>query len=168
MTRRCASFMVNQVKFRAAVYFSVWESVELHSLLILLIYCTWNCDSEICKRVLCFHVCLNFQVWFQFLIACLFQAHRKLESWKNSGYSLNHQCLTVYSRLHKRIALNFSTLMRQIQYRISLTIQGSTDCLSDIKLMNRILRHGSCIPSLPEEYSQVFPRWGMTSRYTSI
>jgi len=33
--------------------------------------------------------------------------------------------------------------------------------------MHRILRHGSRIPGLPEEYSQVFPHPGMMFRHTS-
>jgi len=50
---------------------------------------------------------------------------------------------------------------------ISLIIQGYKDCLSNIQLMYRILRHGSRIPGFSEEYSHIFLRPGMKFRHTS-
>jgi len=46
-------------------------------------------------------------------------AHWILQSRKNSAYSMNQPYLLIFSQLHKRIAVNFSTLLRQIQLRIS-------------------------------------------------
>jgi len=134
----------------------------LHSIMSV-----WNGDSEIFKWDLCDQVRLNFQVWFELFVACLFQAHRILESRKNSEYKLNHQCWIIRSRLHKRIAVNFLTLLRQIQCSICLIIHRLKDYLSNIELMHHILRHGSDISGLHEEYSRVFPRSGMKFRHTS-
>jgi len=131
------------------------------------IFSVWNCDSEMCKWDPCDQVCLNFHVWFQLFIACLFEVHQILESRQNSGYSQNHQCWIIYSRLHKRIAVNFSTLLRQIQCSIFLIIHGWKECLSDIGLMYRILRHSMPISGLQEEFSWVFPCSGMNFRHTS-
>jgi hypothetical protein len=155
MKSRCPCLMVDQGTFRAAIYFSMWESVELQSQLIFIKYFPWDCDSDVCIWNLSIRVRPNFQVWFRFFVASLVQAHRILESWKNTGYSLNHQCSIIYSPVHKRIALNFSTLLRQILYSISLIVQGDTDCLSNIELMYHILRHGTRIAGLPEEFSWV-------------
>jgi len=93
--------------------------------------------------------------------------HLTLESRMNSGYSLNLQCWIIYSQLHIRIAINFSTLMGQIQHSICPIIRGLTECLDDNELMYHFLRHGSCIPDLPKECSWKFPCSGMKFRYTS-
>jgi len=79
----------------------------------------WNCDSDPCEWDPCFQVRLNLQVWFKLFEACLFEAHRILHSQKNSGYSMNQPYWLIFSPLHKRIAVNFSTLLRQIQLAIS-------------------------------------------------
>jgi hypothetical protein len=79
MKRRCPSLMVDKVKLHSTVSFTVGNSVELHSLLIFIIYCLWNCDSEICKWDPYCKVRMNFQVWFQLFVAFLFQAHRRIE-----------------------------------------------------------------------------------------
>jgi len=86
---------------------------------------------------------------------------------KNSGYSLKQQCLKMYSQLRKRITINLSTLLRQIQHSISLMIQEWKYYLSNIELMYHILRHASCIPGLPKEYTQGFHHSGIKFRYTS-
>ena len=83
----------------------------------------WNYDSEICKRDPCDQVHLNFQLWFQLFVHCLFQEHRILELWKNSWYSLIYQCWIIYSRLHKWIIVCFSSRLRQIQCRIASSSQ---------------------------------------------
>jgi len=98
-------------------YILLWESVEavhFHCLLSV-----WNCDSDICERDPCFQVHLNLQVWFKLFDACLFEAHWILQSQKNSGYSMNQPYWLIFSPLHKRITVNFSTLLRQIQLGIS-------------------------------------------------
>ena len=84
----------------------------------------------------------------------------------NSGYSLNEHCWIIYSQLQKRITINFLTFLRQIQHSISLIIQGLKDCLSNIQLMYRILRHGSRIRGLLEEYSQVIPCTRLKFKHT--
>jgi hypothetical protein len=139
-------------------YIRVWTSVDAAVTIHLhTIVSVENCDTKICERDSCFQGRLSLQVWFQFLVAWLFHVHRTLQSWMDSGYSLNQQCWIICSQLHKWIAVNFSTLLRLIQYCISLIIQGQKDCLSYIQLMYRILRHGSRIPGLPEVCSKVFP-----------
>jgi len=89
-------------------YILFWESVEdavtTHHPPIL---CKGNCDSVICERDSCFQVPLNLRVWFQLSVAYQFQTNRILESRKNSGYSPKQRHWRNYSRLHKRIALNF-------------------------------------------------------------
>jgi len=101
----------------AVPYIQLLESVEaahFHSLLSV-----WNCDSDICERDPCFQVRLNLQVWFKLFDASLFEAHRILQSQKNSGYSINQPYWLIFCPFHKRIAVNFSTLLRQIQLGIS-------------------------------------------------
>ena len=154
MKTRCASLMEDSVE----------AAVTTHLFAILSV---WNCDTKICERDSCFQVRMNLRVWFRLLVARLFQAHRILESRKNSEYKLHHQCWIIRSRLHKRIAVNFSTLLKQIQCSIFLIIHGWKECLSDIGLIYRILRHSVPISGLHEEFSRVFPRSGMKFRHTS-
>jgi len=113
-------------------------------------------------------VCLNLQLWFTLFVTCLFQGHRTLELPQISGYSLNQQCWILYNWLHKRIAINFFTFLRQIQHSLSLIIHGWKDRLSDIKLIYSILWHPSCIPGVRTESSRIFPRSGMQLRHTQI
>ena len=153
----------------AVSYTLLWETVQAavtahqHPILSVL-----NYDTKICDRDPGFQVLLNLQVRFQLFDATLFRAHRIQQSWKNSEYSLNPQCQMIFRQLHTRIAVNLSTLRRQIQHRISPDIQGWKDGQGNIKLMYHILRHGSRIPGLPEEYRRAFPRSGMKFRHTSM
>jgi len=155
-------------KWNSAVqYILLCESVKaavtapLHA-----ISCVWKCITAICQRDRSFQVPLQLLVWFQLLVACQFQPHRIEDSRKNLRYSLNQQYWIIYSRLHKRIAVNCSTLLGLMQSSLSLIVQLEMDSLSDIELMYHILSHGLRFPSLLEEYSQVFPRSGMKLRYT--
>jgi len=101
----------------AVPYILLWESVEAAH--FHCIFSVWICGNDICERNPRFQVRLNLQVWFKLLNACLFEAHRILQSWKNSGYSMNQPCWLIVSQLPKRIAVNFSTVLRQIQLRIT-------------------------------------------------
>ena len=101
----------------AVPYILLWESVEAAHFHCIL--SAWNCDNDICERDPCFPVRLNFHVWFKLFDACLFEAHRILQSRKDSGYSMNQPYWLIFSQLHKWIAVNFSTLLRQVQLRIS-------------------------------------------------
>ena len=101
----------------AVPYILLWESVE--AVHFHCVWSVWKCYNDICERVPCFQVCLNLQVWFKLFDACLFEAHRILQSRKNSEYSMNQLYSLIFSQLHKRITVNFSTLLRQIQLRIS-------------------------------------------------
>ena len=102
MKSRRDNLMVDLVKFRCAVC----------SLVII-------CVNNICERDPFFQVRLNLRVWFKLFDAWLFEAHQILHSRKDSGYSMNQPYWLIFSQLHKRIAVNISTLLRQIQCRIS-------------------------------------------------
>jgi len=101
----------------AVPYILLWESVEAaHFHWILSV---WPCVNDICERDLFFQVRLNLQIWFKLFDAWQFEAHRILQSRKDSVYSMKQPYWLILSQLHQRIAVNFSTLMRQIQLRIS-------------------------------------------------
>ena len=101
----------------AVLYILLWESVEAaHFHCILSV---WNCVNDICEWDPFFQVRLNLQVWFKLFDASLCEAHRILQSRKDSGYSMKQPYWLIFTQLHKRIAVNFSTLLRQIQRRIS-------------------------------------------------
>jgi hypothetical protein len=127
----------------------------------------WNCMYKIGKHAPCVQVHLTLHVWFQSFVACEFKSYLILESRQNSGYSLNHQHWIICSRLHQGIAVNFSTLLKQIQCSISLIIHWLHDCLCDIELMYCILGHGLHIPGLAEEHSPLFPCSEMNVRHTT-
>jgi hypothetical protein len=100
-------------------------------------------------------------------------------------------CLSVSGTQHTRVTKGFgicpeSTRLHNLQsiaqenrcqhldspetnpvWYLSVIIQGGKDWLSDIRLMYRILKHGSLIPDLPDEYSHLFPCSRMKFRHTS-
>ena len=97
----------------AVPYILLWESVEaVHYHCILSV---WHCVNDICERDLSFQVRLNLQLWFKLFDAWLFETHRILQSQKDLVYSMKQPYWLIFSQLHKRIAVNFSTLLRQIQ-----------------------------------------------------
>jgi len=127
----------------------------------------WNCGTYICQWDSSFQAPLNLQVWFELLVTWLFQAHRILGLQKNSAYSPNQQCWIIYSQLQKRIAINFWIILRQIEHSIIIIIQALKGYRSDIQLMYCVLKHGSKIPGVPEEFSWVFVHSWIKFRYSS-
>ena len=101
----------------AVPYILLWESVEAaHFHCILSV---WHCVNDICKRDPFFLVRLNLQVCFILFDVWLFEAHWILHSRKDSGYSMKWPYWLIFSQLHKRIAVNITTLLRKIQLWIS-------------------------------------------------
>jgi len=98
-------------------YILLWEFVEASRFHCVL--SVWNCDSAICERNPRSQVRLKPQVWSILFDSSLFEVHRILQSQKNSGYSMNPPYWLIFSPLHKTIAVNFSTVLRQIQLGIS-------------------------------------------------